>query len=551
MLTKYSFKNYKAFTEGEIQLKPITILLGSNSSGKTSLAQILLLMQQTVNATTQKYNAALKLHGKYVSMGEVENLFKDKDLRNSLVLEFEFQSLHLYNLMKRGILNDFLYSLYEIYRRYYELSADFSNKGELSKFRKELETVRKSLNVEDVIEIEEVADSLIKNISDLEKITKYKSIKEIEFYEKFLFRQTRDLRHMKTYASINDLSTTLKLLSGIKKITSKKFTISYELKYNKAENRLQITSFRLINKNRLVLGLKFDIQKNSLDLINSDFIEESYLNNYNSTLHKFIDLQQSIIYLFKERINESKYQFVTKILRILNIANNELTNNFNEDKLFHISPLRAEPKRFYFLDKANIDPLAGDNIVELLKEDDELLAKVNDWLKIFNVKLGITEFKDIIHRLTVTQGGLELDLDITDVGFGISQILPVVVQGFLLKGKSLTIIEQPEIHLHPKMQSELADLFIDIVKVKEYNKHLIIETHSEYLLKRLRLRIAEGVIPSEEVAIYFLESRTEDKEANIKEIKIHKNGSFKWPEEFYANDLNDTLQFLSHQLKDK
>jgi len=74
-----------------------------------------------------------------------------------------------------------------------------------------------------------------------------------------------------------------------------------------------------------------------------------------------------------------------------------------------------------------------------------------------------------------------------DVGFGISQVLPIIVQGFLSKDDSITIIEQPEIHLHPMMQSDLADLFIDVIESTTTNgKILFIETHSESILKRLR-----------------------------------------------------------------
>ena len=79
------------------------------------------------------------------------------------------------------------------------------------------------------------------------------------------------------------------------------------------------------------------------------------------------------------------------------------------------------------------------------------------------MRVTVKEFKDIIHNIKINQNNL--DLDITDVGFGISQVLPILVQGFMSNNKSLTLIEQPEIHLHPKMQADLADLFIDILKL--------------------------------------------------------------------------------------
>ncbi len=119
------------------------------------------------------------------------------------------------------------------------------------------------------------------------------------------------------------------------------------------------------------------------------------------------------------------------------------------------------------LDKAKLnltlDTLDGDAIAEVLKDNKHITRSVNLWLKNFGVEVDVQGFKEVIHHLVVKQNNI--DLDITDVGFGISQILPVIIQGFLSPKYSTTIIEQPEIHLHPKMQADLADIFrLDIVK---------------------------------------------------------------------------------------
>ena len=161
-------------------------------------------------------------------------------------------------------------------------------------------------------------------------------------------------------------------------------------------------------------------------------------------------------------------------------------------------------------------------------------------------------FKDIIHNIKVSQNNIKLDL--TDVGFGLSQVLPILVQGFLTKPNSTTIIEQPEIHLHPKMQAELVDLFLDILNLskdnKKYRKRFIIETHSEYFLKRLRRRIAEGTISSADVAIYFIEGRSEESDsAKIKRVKVDSDGSIDWPKDFYITEMDDDLAFLKLKMK--
>lgn len=119
----------------------------------------------------------------------------------------------------------------------------------------------------------------------------------------------------------------------------------------------------------------------------------------------------------------------------------------------------------------------------------------------------------------------------------------------------MTIIEQPEVHLHPKMQADLADLFIDIAlpqdenKERTHQKTLLIETHSEYILRRIRRRIAEGVIKNNDVGIYYIVRSNDNLNTSIiKHIDISQTGAFEWPEEFYGGELyEDTISFLKHQ----
>ena len=237
------------------------------------------------------------------------------------------------------------------------------------------------------------------------------------------------------------------------------------------------------------------------------------------------------------------------VLFVVKTALLELRNTFSTSRINHVSPLRAHPKRYYMLDKANVtfslDTLDGDSIAEVLKENSRIKRRVNKWLNNFKLSVDVEEFKEVIHHLKVKQN--ELNLDITDVGFGISQVLPIIIQGFLSRNDSLTMVEQPEIHLHPKMQADLADLFIDMVKGNK-EKAVIIETHSEYLLRRLRRRISEGKIPAEQVSICLFHPQTQDVGAVIEHLDIAKKGFFKWPENFYDGELeNDITEFIKNQ----
>jgi predicted ATPase len=171
------------------------------------------------------------------------------------------------------------------------------------------------------------------------------------------------------------------------------------------------------------------------------------------------------------------------------------------------------------------------------------------------MNINVAQLQEIIYRLSIRSGEHDFDLDITDVGFGISQILPILVEGFISPPGKIILIEQPEIHLHPKMQGELADLFIDIANMKPprvgeeavdggNTKYLVIETHSEYLLNRLRRRISERRISHSDVALYFIEKSKSG--SIVRGVPIPISGQFEWPEEFYEDDLNDTLSFLKN-----
>ena len=99
------------------------------------------------------------------------------------------------------------------------------------------------------------------------------------------------------------------------------------------------------------------------------------------------------------------------------------------------------------------------------------------------------------YEVKVRTKGSKDSVDLPDVGFGISQVLPVLVQCFYAPPGSIIVMEQPEIHLHPRAQSALADVMIDVINSRENgedrNIQLVIETHSEHFLRRLQRRIAE------------------------------------------------------------
>ncbi|MCC7079768.1 MAG: DUF3696 domain-containing protein [Burkholderiales bacterium] len=137
-------------------------------------------------------------------------------------------------------------------------------------------------------------------------------------------------------------------------------------------------------------------------------------------------------------------------------------------------------------------------------------------------------------------GGSEVKL--TDVGFGVSQLLPAVVQAFYCPPLSTVWMEQPEIHLHPQVQAALADVFISAIKARENgaerNTQLVVESHSEHFLNRLQRRVAEGTLVPEDVAVYFC--RKAGSATELEPLRLNMFGEIEnWPENFFGDEMGE------------
>lgn len=166
--------------------------------------------------------------------------------------------------------------------------------------------------------------------------------------------------------------------------------------------------------------------------------------------------------------------------------------------------------------------------------------RVLDWLRemrlidSFRLEPIAQDRKIYEFRVKTTKAGPEVL--ITDVGFGVSQLLPVLVLCYYVEEGSTIILEQPEIHLHPSVQAWLADVLIDVVK--ERGVQIIVESHSEHLLRRLQRRVAEEEIASNDTALYFC--RLEDGESRIEKLDVDSCGNIRnWPRDFFGDELGD------------
>ena len=131
------------------------------------------------------------------------------------------------------------------------------------------------------------------------------------------------------------------------------------------------------------------------------------------------------------------------------------------------------------------------------------------------------------------------EVPLTDVGFGVSQVLPLLTQCYHVPENSILIFEQPEVHLHPKVQSDLADVLIDVVKNR--NVQIILESHSEHLLLRLMRRIAEEDIAADQTALYFCEINNGTSE--IERLKVDEYGNISnWPQDFFGDSTGELVE---------
>jgi AAA ATPase domain/Protein of unknown function (DUF3696) len=218
------------------------------------------------------------------------------------------------------------------------------------------------------------------------------------------------------------------------------------------------------------------------------------------------------------------------------------------EQLSYVGPLRAKLKRFYRVSPEMPDTVGaqGEHTANLFRRQaKKLKPSVDAWVKKF-------EFGEELRYVDLTSDLFQLEFrsgkertNIADAGFGASQVLPLIIQAAVAPHDSLTIAEQPEIHLNPRLQCVLADLFADMATS---GHRIIVETHSEHLIVRLRRLIAEGKIAPDLVGLYFVEKK--EGVSGIREIPIDKNGSIErdlWPDGFFEDSLREALALVTAQ----
>jgi hypothetical protein len=235
------------------------------------------------------------------------------------------------------------------------------------------------------------------------------------------------------------------------------------------------------------------------------------------------------------------------------------------ERTLYLGPLRAVPPRGFLFQRAGRVSRWGDGLAAwdlLLADRTTLVECVNRWLKRLEAGCQIVvqhlvdagaSAEDLadghvdasVRRLLLdTRGTLVLP---SEVGAGIAQVVPVLVAAVVEGKVPLALIEQPEIHVHPRLQVGLGDLFIEAAR----NRHLVIETHSEHLILRLLRRIREtheGELqegaPSftpDQLCVLYVEAG--DAGLQVRRLRVDETGEFldRWPRGFFEERAHEVF----------
>lgn len=615
MITKWSVSNFKSIAkETPLQLAPLTIFAGPNSSGKSTILQSLLLISQTL--AHKVGSRSVVLNGTLTRLGEFNDLKSNGGEPDQITIGWECHPIEdaqlslIENMRIAGPMMVYRRRLDSIKEVACKLSFD-ANPGSPERDLYQLQPKLFLFTMSLLARSEDNTDrryelTVSRSAEGSAKITS----PSVELPDNEIARTSLEYDIVLDDASLaelrEDLATAEPVGCALRHFLPEQLTIRVNMveeiarwiqmglmddgpRYRRFPfmDRELVLPAALIGQLQTKLGEKFTaLFQNQTEPIEAgsgmpirEWIDRQRKlpmekrREVRRALAEWGNIHDVIVKTLRaeQKKGESEYQLLPYRPPVDLMNASTYLNTLFSNSVKYLGPLRDEPKPLYPL-AAHADPtdvgLRGEMTAAVLNLHRErkiryipssafgktpfdptpvarsLEAAVTDWLRY----LGVAETAHSIdkgklgHELKVSlsEGGPEHDL--THVGVGVSQVLPILVMSLLADRDTTLIFEQPELHLHPMVQTRLGDFFLSIVLT---GKQCLIETHSEYLVNRLRHRAAaedKNNRVTENLKIYFVEKK--DGASNFRDVKVNEYGAIlDWPDGFF-----DQSQFESEAI---
>ncbi len=567
ILKGIEIENFKSYVEKQyIEFSDLTVLLGANSSGKSTALQALLVMKQTLECNSP--DEELLLSGKYVALGDFDDVVSDSSkkyfafstiLRKGEKTENEeandcFKISWRFEKAEDGI-SAILTSVNIIFENtVLEFKRDCNGlhnmyvNGELIPISVQI----RNLLIDNYIlhYDRELNDKAAEFLNDLLKLLISKkvatvattgpvSITEINtFYYRLMdnIRTVEDYWHTSSPKSNDKAQKISDLIDSYGKL---------EIPYYEST---ELVSRDLRNT---ILDISIASTENTAELEKIVSKHEAYINQYKrlrkKQYNKNFSLGKNLFSYFDH--DDGKKDNYTQLKHALDFYRAFYKNIIG--KIFFVGPIRENPKGLYNIGFETIPKYVGPTgsyfasvlLHESKKEKEYILPHeivrctlsdaLAEWMLHLNIASAVNVDKKNSFGFSVSVENLQqVTADIMNVGIGTSQVLPVLISVLLSEPNEILIFEQPELHLHPFSQSRLADLFVEFCKK---GRKIILETHSEYFLLRLRYQIVKENFGKDAAAVNFFQNKGGTK---VSTANISGYGNIEYPSDFQDETQN-------------
>lgn len=515
MITAFRVRNLRAIEDsGVIEFKKINVLVGRNSSGKSTILRVLPLLRQSVEQPTK---GPLLWYGRLVDFGGFKDAARNGDTKRGICLEFKMRVN-----VRRGMVG-----------RY-----PFAVKNEF--------LTRSNIVVNVSIMLGRSEDDKVGNIRELK-------ISAGEDHAVIKFAPDGDV------SSVSVMDEVVKLGENSEWAVSPGvvlpiLAVMYKEHYVDSDGDVDYDWDELDNPfaDEIVKALAKVAHGNTSDdrlgLIASKLIYSggrSFFKHAMDLVSSVPSMHARLDFLGPEAVEVSKLRravFLNWIVYVIKAIDEDLS--LFARSVSYLEPIRASAERYYREQDLAVDEIdsRGTNTAMFLGSlSDKAMRNLQVWVQ--------QHFGFVVHvesgtghaQIKISASGQE-PRNMADLGFGYSQLLPIILQLWRLTRMSpmrsaIVAIEQPELHLHPHYQAMLADVVVaTTAATRQVNRaRIVIETHSDHFVNRLGLLVSQGVINAEDVQVIVV-SEDEWGSSTAASVSFDKEGVLgdNWPVGFFT-----------------